>query len=60
MHEFVTGWCMLAVATHGWVERDDLWCDPTGTQPMPGGLVCYIPFVEVQKLSFGRRYIRSM
>ena len=48
------------VATHGWVERDILWCDPTGTQPMPGGLVCYIPFDEVQKLSFGKRYIRSM
>ena len=31
-----------------------------GTQPIQGGLVCLLPFEEVQRLPLATRYIRSL
>ena len=44
----------------GWVERDRMWCDPTGIMPIGGEPVCHMPLVEIQRLPFGIRYIRSL
>ena len=54
------------VRVPGWVERDPMWCDPTGMMPIGGQIVCHYPIGTIHDksspgyVSFGTRYIRSM